>query len=65
MKKTYKINFEMKLDGGGNTAGSWDIKAWTPGDALREVADLLRKTAKDEKVKKLTSLSVAVSEKRS
>lgn len=62
MKRTWKFNYEFKVDG-GESSGSWDIKAWTPSDAVREIADILRKTAKDERAKRLTSLSITLAER--
>ena len=55
MKKTWKFNYEIRMEG-GEQRGGWEIKAWTAGDAIREVTNILKQTAKDEKSKKITGL---------
>ena len=63
MKKTWKFNYEIRMEG-GEQRGGWEIKAWTAGDAIREVADILKQTAKDEKSKKITGLSFSLVQKK-
>lgn len=60
MKKTWRLNFEMKMDESGENRGGWDIKAWTAGDAIREVIAILKSTAKDDKSKKIKGLSFSL-----
>lgn len=62
MKKTWKFNYEIRMEG-GEQRGGWEIKAWTAGDAIREVADILRKTAKDEKSKGIKAMSFSLMQK--
>ena len=64
MKKTWKFNFEIRMEEGGENRGGWDIKAWTAGDAIREVTNILKQTAKDEKSKKITGLFFSLVQKK-
>ena len=48
MSKLWKFGYEIKM-ADGEQCGGWNIKAWTAGDAIREIAKMLQKTAKDDR----------------
>ena len=62
MSKLWKFSYEIKMVD-GDQRGSWIIKAWTAGDALREIAKMLQGTAKDDRAKTMKSITVTLTQK--
>ena len=63
MAKIWKFTFDIKMDDGGTNAGAWDIRAWTAGEAIRKVVDIMKKTGRDEKAKKIKGLTFSLTRK--
>ena len=62
MKQTWKLNFEIRAQD-GEQRGSCEVKAWTPGEAVRMLSDFLKKTAKDDRAKLIKSITISLSQK--
>ena len=62
MSKLWKFSYEIKM-ADGEQRGGWNIKAWTAGDAVREIAKMLQKTAKDDRAKTMKSIMVMLTQK--
>lgn len=62
MSKLWKFSYEIKM-ADGEQRGGWNIKAWTASDAIREIAKMLQKTAKDDRAKSMKSITVTLTQK--